>query len=390
VKVAGSIHAGDCPTVGAGIVPTATIQIGSVSSTPNDHLAAGPHCRVMVSSSRHVRRASRCPTISAGNVSPTSVQKVIGAIKKIPAPDDHFAPGPHCRVTGSYRGRIGRASRCPTIGARIVSLAGVQIVGTIVLSAPDDHFAAGPHCRVTNSGRPAAGAGGRPTVGAGIVSPTGVENEAAALSAPDDHLAPGPHCSMKESGSGRVSGADGCPTIGTGIVPAASVQITSVSASAPDDHFTARPDCRVTPPGSGRVGGADGCPTIDVGIIPPARVQTVDAPGISAPDDHFAASPNCRVVLSSSGRVSGASWSPRVVNALRSAFRSIARTLGAEKSQQCPSRQQKQVKRASKKVRFSRRRILFSHKPGFASQLVSIIVAEPALAGRAFFNLWPV
>src|SRR5882672_9566175 len=127
----------------------------------------------------------------------------------------------------SSSGHVGGARGCPTIGARIVSAAGVQIVGTIVLSAPDDHFAAGPHCRVTNSGRPAAGAGGRPTVGAGIVSPTGVENEAAALSAPDDHLAPGPHCSMKESGSGRVSGADGCPTIGTGIVPAASVQITS-------------------------------------------------------------------------------------------------------------------------------------------------------------------
>ena len=47
-------------------------------------------------------------------------------------------------------------------------------------SAPDDHFAAGPHCRVKVSGSGRAGGAGRcPTVGAGIVSPAGVENAAA-------------------------------------------------------------------------------------------------------------------------------------------------------------------------------------------------------------------
>ena len=63
-------------------------------------------------------------------------------------PDDHFTAGPHCRVTVSGRGRVGGAGGCPTIRAGIVSPAGVQIVPQSA-SAPDDHFTAGPHCRVT-------------------------------------------------------------------------------------------------------------------------------------------------------------------------------------------------------------------------------------------------
>ena len=68
---------------------------------------------------------------------------------------------------------------------------------------------------------------------------------------------------MARSGSGRVGGAGGCPTVRAGIVSSASVQIDSAaSTSAPDDHFTASPHCRVTGSGSGRVGGAGGCPRI--------------------------------------------------------------------------------------------------------------------------------
>ena len=42
------------------------------------------------------------------------------------APDDHFAVGPDCRVTVSASGRVGGAGGCPAIGAGIVSPAGVQ------------------------------------------------------------------------------------------------------------------------------------------------------------------------------------------------------------------------------------------------------------------------
>ena len=134
------------------------------------------------------------PTIRAGIVSPAGVQ-IVAVIRS--TPDDHFAAGPDCRVTESGRGRVGGAGGCPTIRAGIVSPAGVQIDVPSSLhprrsfrcrsrlpcdrigqrarwscwwlsnyscwdcisrqcskalchhgSAPDDHFTAGPHCRV--------------------------------------------------------------------------------------------------------------------------------------------------------------------------------------------------------------------------------------------------
>ena len=93
------------------------------------------------------------------------------------------------------------------------------------------------------------------------------------MSAPDDHFTAGPDCRVNASGSGRVGGAGGCPTIRAGIVSPAGVRRRWRPSSAPDDHFTAGPDCRVTVSGSGRVGGAGGCPTIRAGIVSPAGVQ---------------------------------------------------------------------------------------------------------------------
>src|SRR5207302_1887927 len=122
--------------------------------------------------------------------------------------------GPHCRVIVSGRGRAGGARRCPTVGAGIVSPAGVQIA-TAITSAPDDHFAAGPHCRVIVSGTGRArGAGSCPTTGGGIVSPAGVQKHLASIAAsvPDAHLAVGPHCRVIESASGRAGGAS-CPRV---------------------------------------------------------------------------------------------------------------------------------------------------------------------------------
>ena len=100
---------------------------------------------------------------------------VFKELPSISAPDDHFTVGPYCRVIASGSGRVGGAGGCPTIGAGIVSPAGVQIAASVI-SAPDDHFAAGPHCRVSESAsRRVGGAGGCPTVRAGIVSAAGVQ-----------------------------------------------------------------------------------------------------------------------------------------------------------------------------------------------------------------------
>ena len=90
--------------------------------------------------------------------------------------------------------------------------------------APDDHFAAGPHCcmGVSGSGR-VGGAGGCPGVRAGIVSAAGVYKGAAVKSPPHDHFATGPHCRVKLSACGRVGGADGCPGVRAGIISPAGV-----------------------------------------------------------------------------------------------------------------------------------------------------------------------
>ena len=128
------------------------------------------------------------------------------------APDDHFAAGPDCRVLLSGSGRVGGAGGCPTIGAGIVSPAGVQIANAV--SAPDDHFAAGPHCRVTVSGSGRVGrAGGRPTIGVGIVSAAGVQT-AEAVNPPQTIISlPVQTAVCTIRGVGRVGGAGGRPTI---------------------------------------------------------------------------------------------------------------------------------------------------------------------------------
>jgi hypothetical protein len=154
-------------------------------------------------------------------------------------------------VSASGIGRVGGAGRCPIVGAGIVSAAGVEIlVWVIDISSPDDHFTAGPHSGVTGSG------------------------------------------------IGRVGGAGGCPTVRAGIVSPARVQREAIIKPAPDGHFTVNPDCRVTGSGVGRIGGAGGYPTVRAGIISPARVQIGGVITRSTPDNHFAAGPDRCVRLS--------------------------------------------------------------------------------------------
>ena len=85
------------------------------------------------------------------------------------------------KVSGS--GRVGSTRSCPTVGDRIVSAASVKLAKD-TLSAPDDHFGPGPDCRVIvpGNGR-VCGAGSRPTVSGRVVSSTGVQATAASESA---------------------------------------------------------------------------------------------------------------------------------------------------------------------------------------------------------------
>ena len=132
--------------------------------------------------------ASGCPTVSTGVVSASGVQNAGVVAEYIrSAPDDHLAAGPHCRVIGPGVGHAGEAGGCPTVGAGIVSASGVERVKTRGRSAtadpdptPGDHLVAGPHCRVIfpDLGR-AGGGSGCPSIHGGIVSPAGVRIAAA-------------------------------------------------------------------------------------------------------------------------------------------------------------------------------------------------------------------
>src|SRR5947207_1710700 len=96
-------------------------------------------------------------------------------------------------------GVVDRCS-CPGIDRRIVSAAGVRIAGEAIKSAPDDHFTAGPDCGMSFSARGhVGGAGNRPTIRAGIVSPTSIQFPGTVVSTPDDHFTASPHCRVKVS-----------------------------------------------------------------------------------------------------------------------------------------------------------------------------------------------
>src|SRR6185295_17639556 len=142
------------PGIRAWIVPPASIEhlIKEAGvATPDDHLTASPHCRVIAAGFGCVERAGGRPAVRFGIVSAAGFEEFERLTNWTKStPDDHFSASPDCRVTGSASGRVGRAGGGPTIGAGIVSAAGVQkvVVNTIVKeSAPDDHFTAGPHGR---------------------------------------------------------------------------------------------------------------------------------------------------------------------------------------------------------------------------------------------------
>ena len=178
----------------------------------------------------------------------------------------------------------------------------------------------------SGSGR-VGGAGGGPTVTAGIVLAAGVQIDSVSGSAPDNHFAATPNPRVRRSAIWRADGAGGCPAIGAGVVSAAGVQSAAAVISTPDDHFAAGPHCRVTAANIGRVGEAGGCPTVGTRVVFAAGVKEADwRVIISAPDDHFAAGPDCRVPESASGRVGGARWSPCVVSAANRRTRVVRQT----------------------------------------------------------------
>src|SRR2546423_14348065 len=98
---------------------------------------------------RPVDVPGRSPLISSGFVSPAGVQI---AAEPLSAPDYHFVAGPHCRMNLTTSRRVGGAGGRPTIRAGIVSSTGVEVLGRaspLLNNFPANHFTASPHCPVT-------------------------------------------------------------------------------------------------------------------------------------------------------------------------------------------------------------------------------------------------
>jgi hypothetical protein len=130
-------------------------------SAPDNHFSACPDSGMRASVIRCVDSSSKHPSIRAGIVSAAVVQ----IAERDPAPDDHFVAGPHCCMRISDLRSIRGAGRCPTVRAWVVPTTGVESVAKRVASAPDNHFSAAPHARVIGSGnRSIRDVGGCPTV----------------------------------------------------------------------------------------------------------------------------------------------------------------------------------------------------------------------------------
>ena len=118
--------AGSCPAIRAWIVSPACVKSDAKAcAAPDDHFTVSPHCRVTASCRGCVGDAGLRPGIGAGIVSPAAVHK-IAKIAVRSAPDDHLVAGPHCRVMLSGSGRVGGVRDCPCICAGIVSSARVH------------------------------------------------------------------------------------------------------------------------------------------------------------------------------------------------------------------------------------------------------------------------
>ena len=93
-------------------LPPVFKERAAITSAPDDHFTASPHCRVtdravgalvvLVAVQLSVLGLYLPPVFKEGAAVPST-------------PDDHFTASPHCCVTVSGSGRVGRAGGCPGI-----------------------------------------------------------------------------------------------------------------------------------------------------------------------------------------------------------------------------------------------------------------------------------
>ncbi len=209
-------------------VSPAAVQIPEATnaSAPDDHFGTGPHCRVLGAAQRRVHRAGRRPTILGRVVSAARVRNC-RARRTISTPDDHFAAGPYCRVRVSGDRDVNEGCGHPTIRAWVISSARVRVVKGFVPAAPNNHFIAGPDCGVSDPAKRHIHKTSRhPTVDNGIVSAASAQVGMVRdriRSTPDNHFAARPHCGVIPSCRRHIDRAGQRPTVRARIVSPAAV-----------------------------------------------------------------------------------------------------------------------------------------------------------------------
>ena len=241
-------------------------------SAPDDHFTASPHCRVSVSASRARWSCWWLSSCRCRDCISRRCSEWITDANSRPRRSFHCQSRPLCDRLGQWAHWScwwPSSCRCwDCISRRCLNAEQSLHPPQTIISA------ASPHCRVTVSGSGRVGrAGGRPTIGAGIVSPAGVQIDCCHPIHPRRSF----HCQSRLP----------CERIGQRarwscwwlsnypcwdcICP----PVLTVVASAPPQTIisAAGPDCCVTDSASGRVGRAGGRPTIRAGIVSPAGVQ---------------------------------------------------------------------------------------------------------------------
>ena len=105
-----------------------------IVSAPDNHFTASPYCRVNRSGRGRVGRAGGCPSISDRDCISPPVFDEFARATVVSAPDDHLAAGPDCRVRLSG---IGAPVRL--VGVHVSSMhAPPDIAGKGVVSASSD------------------------------------------------------------------------------------------------------------------------------------------------------------------------------------------------------------------------------------------------------------
>ena len=201
-----------------------------IASAPDDHftVTAGPDGGVIDRRLRSVNSAGCRPTVCRGVIAPTAVKK--GEPRRSLRPTQSFrCPSRRLCENTWASGASGRGGCCPTIGDGIVSPTGVKVAFFCHHLRPRQSFHSGSRrlcAALAACCRRVGRAGCRPAICRRIVAPTGVEiNKGVQItnSAPNNHFALRPDGGVDVSAIGRVGRAGYRPAICRRIVAPTSV-----------------------------------------------------------------------------------------------------------------------------------------------------------------------